>query len=170
MCTVPTCDDMLLFVYILLFWVVWYWILSNIHVDVWWCIKLSGPARPQSSWSAGQRCSIARTCTCACLVCYEISDFTTSIKITAGLWMFYLGHEICQSQKSQTYAKTRPNMDICAVSRSLMTHLCSIQEMRFAISEELDRCEEELDREERFGGRRASSQAGDFRETIYGYK
>ncbi|KAL3151227.1 hypothetical protein ABBQ38_013068 [Trebouxia sp. C0009 RCD-2024] len=44
-----------------------------------------------------------------------------------------------------------------------------LQEMRHNISEELERCEEELDREERYGGRRRSETA-EFRETLAGYK
>lgn len=42
--------------------------------------------------------------------------------------------------------------------------------MRNNISEELERCEEELDREERYGGRRRSSDTADFRDTLAGYK
>ena len=45
-----------------------------------------------------------------------------------------------------------------------------LQEIRFAISEELDRCEEELDREERYGGRRSGGQPAEFKDTIFGYK
>ena len=45
-----------------------------------------------------------------------------------------------------------------------------MQEMRNNISEELERCEEELDREERYGGRRRSSDTADFRDTLIGYK
>ena len=44
------------------------------------------------------------------------------------------------------------------------------QDMRHTIGEELDRCEEELDREEKYGGRRRSNDAADFRETLAGYK
>ena len=42
--------------------------------------------------------------------------------------------------------------------------------MRNNISEELERCEEELDREERYGGRRRSNDTADFRDTLTGYK
>ena len=45
-----------------------------------------------------------------------------------------------------------------------------LQEMRHNIAEELDRCEEELDREERYGGRRRSGETADFRDTLAGYK
>ena len=45
-----------------------------------------------------------------------------------------------------------------------------LQEMRHNIAEELDRCEEELDREERYGGRRRSNDTVEFRETLAGYK
>ncbi len=45
-----------------------------------------------------------------------------------------------------------------------------VQEMRYAISEELERCEEELDREEKYGGRRRSNDTAEFRETLAGYK
>ena len=45
-----------------------------------------------------------------------------------------------------------------------------VQDMRNNISEELERCEEELDREERYGGRRRSRDTADFRDTLAGYK
>ena len=45
-----------------------------------------------------------------------------------------------------------------------------VQGMRYAISEELERCEEELDREEKYGGRRRSAEGAEFRETLEAYK
>ena len=49
-------------------------------------------------------------------------------------------------------------------------HIRCVQEMRNNISEELERCEEELDREERYGGSRRSSDTAEFRDTLAGYK
>lgn len=45
-----------------------------------------------------------------------------------------------------------------------------LQEMRYTIAEELEQCEDELNKEERYGGRRRSSDTADFRETLAGYK
>lgn len=45
-----------------------------------------------------------------------------------------------------------------------------LQDMRHSIGEELDRCEEELDREERLGGRGRRSATTDFRDTLAGYR
>lgn len=42
--------------------------------------------------------------------------------------------------------------------------------MRYTIAEELEQCEDELNKEERYGGRRRSSDAAEFRETLAGYK
>lgn len=45
-----------------------------------------------------------------------------------------------------------------------------MQEMRYTIAEELEQCDDELNKEERYGGRRRSSDTADFRETLAGYK
>ena len=50
------------------------------------------------------------------------------------------------------------------------TDVCVLQDTRHSIGEELDRCEEELDREERLGGRGRRSATEDFRDTLSGYK
>ena len=42
--------------------------------------------------------------------------------------------------------------------------------MRYTIAEELEQCEDELNKEERYGGRRRSSDTADFRDTLAGYK
>ena len=57
-----------------------------------------------------------------------------------------------------------------AIGKQVKLLLMQVQEMRNNISEELERCEEELDREERYGGRRRSSDTADFRDTLAGYK
>lgn len=65
---------------------------------------------------------------------------------------------------------TRYTNAIGQQAKLLLMQVRCMQEMRNNISEELERCEEELDREERYGGRRRSSDTADFRDTLAGYK